>query len=539
MEMGQLLKCNDSLSVLLALGIEGDAERVRTVLGAAGHYDLKLHFEETLRGAVDILESRLFDLVLLDLGHVENGAMETLAKVRTAAGQVPVVVLCSCEDPDLVDRMAALGARACLARHEIEKCLLHVLYTSICEAKLYSEVRAAHQCVEKLVGEAQDAILVLDQTGTILFANPAARQLFLVPCERLVGGTFGYPAVTGDVTELDVPRVGGTIRTVEMRVSNTEWHGKAARLVIFRDVTDRKLSEIALRRAHDELERRVEQRTAQLAEANRRLLNEAREREMLAENLRRSNEDLQQFAFIASHDLKEPLRKILTFSGMVLAGSGDSLDAKTRDYIQRMGHAVTRMQKLIDSLLRYCRVSTYAVPFECIALREVVDEVVSDLEHQIERSKASVEMEDLPIIDADPNQMYQLFQNLVQNALKFRGDSDPRIRICHAVESEWESDRLAGPVPCGMCRILIQDNGIGFDEQHVERIFGLFQRLHGRGEYEGTGMGLAICKRIVERHGGTITARSIPGEGTTFILTLPRKQQVEHYSNPVVDRKSV
>jgi light-regulated signal transduction histidine kinase (bacteriophytochrome) len=151
-------------------------------------------------------------------------------------------------------------------------------------------------------------------------------------------------------------------------------------------------------------------------------------------------------------------------------------------------------------------------PVGNVDLRKAVMEVISDLELKIERTGADVEVSDLPAIEAEKSQMHQLFQNLIANSLKFRGDEQLHIKI-YSLQADHE------------CRIFVEDNGIGFDEQYVERIFAPFQRLHGRSAYEGTGMGLAICRKIVERHGGNITAKSKPGEGATFIVTLPVRQQ--------------
>jgi signal transduction histidine kinase len=235
-----------------------------------------------------------------------------------------------------------------------------------------------------------------------------------------------------------------------------------------------------------------------------------------ASRLELSNRELQDFAFVASHDLQEPLRKIQAFGDQLTSGYGDLLDEEGRDYLSRMQNAASRMQALIQSLLNYSRVTTKAQPFSVTDLTALAREAVADLELRVSETRAQVEIGDLPTIEADPTQMQQLFQNLIGNALKFHGDEKPIVRI-------YSRDADTHPAN-GNYQILIEDNGIGFDEKYLDRIFTPFQRLHTRGAYEGTGIGLAICRKIAERHGGTITAKSSPGKGSTFIVTLPAKQ---------------
>jgi PAS domain S-box-containing protein len=242
-----------------------------------------------------------------------------------------------------------------------------------------------------------------------------------------------------------------------------------------------------------------------------------------AAKLESSNRELQDFASVASHDLQEPLRKIQAFGDRLKTKHGDALGEGGRDYLGRMQNAAGRMQTLINDLLTFSRVTTKAQPFVSVDLAEVAAGVVSDLEARVERSGGRVEMGEMLTLDADPLQMRQLLQNLIGNALKFhKPEEPPLVRVwCERAASGGDNKESAGG---GLCRIHVSDNGIGFDEKYLDRIFTVFQRLHGRHAYEGTGVGLAVCRRIAERHGGSITAESEPGRGSTFIVTLPASQ---------------
>lgn len=244
-----------------------------------------------------------------------------------------------------------------------------------------------------------------------------------------------------------------------------------------------------------------------------------------ASQLERSNAELQSFASVASHDLQEPLRKIQAFGDRLLAKCGPQMTDQCRDYLARMQNAAERMQVLIQDLLKLSRVTSRAQPFQVCDLSEIVGAVLSDLEVAVERTGAQVKVDPLPVIDADPLQMRQLFQNLISNALKFhKPDQPPGVTIGCQI-----ADALDYPVPGAkpgdkVCRITVADNGIGFDEKFADQIFVVFQRLHTREEYEGTGIGLAVCRKITDRHGGSIAASSVIGEGATFAITLPVKQ---------------
>ena len=239
-----------------------------------------------------------------------------------------------------------------------------------------------------------------------------------------------------------------------------------------------------------------------------------------AARLEASNRELQDFAFVASHDLQEPLRKIQAFGDQLKIGCGASLDLEGIDYLNRMQSAAARMQALIQALLHYSRVTTRAKPFLPTDLSQAAHGAVGDLVERIRETEGLVDVEELATIDADSIQMGQLFQNLIGNALRFHGKERPVVKIYGRMETHPDG------TPDGKYTIFVEDNGIGFEEKYLDRIFIPFQRLHGRGAYEGTGIGLAICRKIVDRHGGSITAKSIPGKGTTFMVSLPVKQHI-------------
>ena len=282
------------------------------------------------------------------------------------------------------------------------------------------------------------------------------------------------------------------------------------------DVDDRK-------RHAETLERLVQERTAELMTANAALRAEVDERRRAEEGeaaaareLRRSNAELEQFAYVASHDLQEPLRKIQAFGDLLAAKHAASLPAEGQGYVKKMQASAGRMSRLIDDLLSFSRVTTHARPFARVDLGATVQEVVDDLELRTEKTGGRVEVGPLPEVEADPVQMRQLFQNLIGNALKFhRPDVPPVV----TVSAEPDGDGWA---------VTVADNGIGFDDKYAGRIFQVFQRLHGRDEYDGTGVGLAICRKIVDRHGGAITARGRPGEGATFVVALPARPPAAH-----------
>ncbi|HKY43934.1 MAG TPA: ATP-binding protein [Pyrinomonadaceae bacterium] len=259
------------------------------------------------------------------------------------------------------------------------------------------------------------------------------------------------------------------------------------------DITELKTAEEKLKKAHDELELRVRERTAELARANAELAN--------------SNAELEQFAYVASHDLQEPLRMITSFTQLLVKRYGGKFEGDADEFIEYIADGAKRMSRLINDLLEYSRVGTRGrplVPTDCSAILELAR---NNLRVTIEETGATITSDPLPTVIGDETQLVQLFQNLLGNAIKFRADQPIKIHIRVELQK-------------GKWLFRVSDNGIGIDPQFTERIFIIFQRLHNRATYPGTGIGLAICKKIVERHGGRIWVESNPGAGATFCFLL-------------------
>lgn len=262
----------------------------------------------------------------------------------------------------------------------------------------------------------------------------------------------------------------------------------------YEDITDRKIAELRLREHANELESR--------------------------------NKELQNFAYVASHDLQEPLRKIEAFSDRLTRRCSAELGDDGLQYLGRMQNAAGRMRLLIDDLLAYSRVATKEAKFGACDLNELIAGVLDDLEVRIDETQCAFEIDDMPVIDASIIQMRQLFQNLISNSLKFiKPDVKPVITI--KVEPFKETDSFNPGLTIDMIKIVLQDNGIGFEQKYADQIFGIFQRLHGRSSYEGTGIGLATCRRIAERHNGRIDAFGVPDEGARFEIALPVRRATE------------
>ena len=377
---------------------------------------------------------------------------------------------------------------------------VHILRDITDRKRIETALRESEQRHRIVMEACPDPIVVYDMEGRCTYTNPAFTTVFGWTPEERLGRKLDYvPEENWPETQMMIEKVkaGESFSDVESRRHTKDGEtidvSVSAGIYLNRDG-------IAVGSVHI------------LRNVTQRKLAEERLEETMAE-LHRSNTELQQFAYVASHDLQEPLRKVQAFGNRLKVKYAGALDERGLDYVDRMQNAAKRMQSLINNLLTLSRITTKAQPFVQVNLADVVRGVMADLELHVERAGGRVEAGDMPSIDADPTQMRQLLQNLINNALKFHEpENKPVVKIHSQLMNET-------------CKITVEDNGIGFDEKYLDRIFAVFQRLHGRGQYDGTGVGLTICQKIAERHGGSITAKSTPGQGATFIVTLPVKHQ--------------
>jgi signal transduction histidine kinase len=407
-----------------------------------------------------------------------------------------------------------------------------------------------------LINQLPGGVVLINEAGLITMINSTAEQhlgyasgqlieqsfsRLLTVAGRLFYQTHFYPLVNlhGRVDEVSLTLVSRTGKRVPVLLNalrqqqDDGWHIYCVYLPLIQRhhfetelIQARKAAEQAqiavqeretqYRSLATQLEERVLERTNELTQANAQLIH-------LNADLKRSNDNLQKFAYVASHDLQEPLRKIQSFADLLKNRYADSL-GEGIGFLDRMQSAASRMSTLIRDLLSYSRIATQQDTNSWVVLNTVLDGVVSDLDLRIQETGAQVLIDALPTIQGDPSQLGQLFLNLLSNALKFRrADTTPRIQVrCQTIDSRHLPPQVKPTrVANAYYQIDVSDNGIGFEQKYVDRIFQVFQRLHTKGTFSGTGVGLAICEKVAANHGGAITATSQPEQGTTFSVYLP------------------
>lgn len=395
---------------------------------------------------------------------------------------------------------------------------IHVVYQRLQIRSIRRALNQRDELFRLITEKAADMIAVVDTKGRRVYNSPSYERMLGYSPEKL-GETSAFEQIHPDdrekVKEAAAQAISdGVGQRIEYRMRHRDgsWRylestastipsddGTVDKLVIVnRDITDRKRAEEALEEQKKHLEELVGERTAELANK--------------LQELARSNRDLEQFAYVASHDLQEPLRMIASYTQLLAKRYRGKLDSDADEFIGFAVDGATRMQQLIEDLLAYARLTTRGNALTWTESGSSCDAAVKNLQGAVKQTSAVVRVGSLPRVLADPSQMTMLFQNLIGNAIKYHNHRTPEIEIEARLQGkEW--------------LFSVRDNGIGIESQYSERIFLMFQRLHSREDYAGTGIGLAACKKIVERHGGRIWVESQPGEGSTFLFTIPEAEQ--------------
>lgn len=501
------------VQVLIIHELPPEAKQLEANLNAHG---IKIDWVESVEEAVKRIKQGRIDALLLNCSVLDNNPMESIRTIRLQSRNLPIVVLADNDDKALALETLKAGAQDYLVKGKVRsESIARCLRYAIERQRIRYEILLEGERSTRLILEnSLQAFLAMDQNGIILDWNLRAEGLFGWTRHEAIGKSIKdliRPSPTRDVFIENLDKVlsdspeGILNKRMEVYAIHKDGHQFPIEFGIFRikdkteylyctfinDISDRKEIERKTKQLNEELEKRVQERTSELL---------------------RSNAELQQFAKIASHDLQEPLRAIQGFAQLLVRRYHSQLDTDGKQFIEFILDGSERMQRLIQSVLEHSSISTNEQEIEGVDVSSVIKEVMKNLNQSITDSKATIIFSDLPSIPVERSQLIQLFQNLISNAMKYAGDKTPYIVIsAEKSVDEW--------------LFSVRDNGIGIDNKYTSRIFDMFARLHGRIKYSGTGMGLAICKKIVTASGGKIWMESEPGEGSIFFFTLPEKKE--------------
>jgi len=510
-----------SQGTVRALFVEAAGEQNKQIADSLAALDIEVEWAGTLKEALEKIEQDNVDVVLLNTSLPDSSGLAAMQAIRKKSRALAVLMINDAENRTMALQTLRAGAqdyliKGTLSYNSIARCLRYAIER---HRLRYEQLLEGERSTRLILENSLQAFLAIDKNGIILDWNLRAEGLFGWSRQEAIGKHIAElvrPSPTRnaylenlEATLSDSPE-GILNKRMEVYALHKDGHDFPVEFGFFRikdkfdyfyctfvhDITERKEIERKRRQLSEELEQRVQERTTELM---------------------RSNEELQQFAKIASHDLQEPLRAIEGFAKLLDRRYRDKLDAVGNQFLEFILDGVSRMQKLIQSVLEHSSISTEKKEIQAIDVSSVVKEVMKNLNQAINESKATIIYGDLPAVAVERAQLVQLFQNIISNSIKYASSDRSPYIIISAEKSvdEW--------------LFSIRDNGIGIDNKYAERIFDMFSRLHGAVKYEGTGMGLAICKKIVTAHGGRIWMESEIGEGSIFFFTLPaeKKRQKE------------
>lgn len=540
--------------VLLVEDNPGDADVTAERLADAPVGSFTVRVASTLAETTDLLSSFAADAVILDLNLPDSRGLATLARVKEVAREAPIIVVSGAVDDTLKSEAISAGADEVFAKTEANSRLFSRSVLYVIER---NRAREQHRRLETLLATTPDAILVVNTSGAVRYVNEAALALFGRTREDLLGELLGFSVRDGQPTEIVIPRPGRD-RICEMRVVRFEWQGEAAFLGAIRDLTDLKSSQreatekarlaeeraALLRRMLDEiaaLARRLgltdvasapgplleERRTVPpsketiaaallpfeaafrgYVESNARLAEQNHELANAKAATEAANRELDAFSYSVAHDLRAPLRAIDGFGQALAEDAQDALSGDARKHLDRIRDGAQRMGRLIDDLLHLSRVTRLELRRRTVDLSKLAR--IARLELQTAHRDRAVEFvfEESVVAEGDEHLLQIVFTNLIGNAWKFTGKTErPRIEFGRAHTN-------------GEQAYFVRDNGAGFNPAYADKLFGVFQRLHSASEFDGTGVGLSIVRRVVQRHGGRIWADGAVGLGATFYFTL-------------------